>query len=293
MHLTFNIIGTVIFMFLLPLVLKIVPLIGGNIQRQIANAHTLFNVANTIIQLPFAKYLVKFVNKVIPGKEENQNALTLQYIDDRLLETPSIAVGQLMKEVVRMAKLASSNLTYSIDAFLKSDVKLVRKVEENEKTINFLEREITAFMVSLSNTSLSQHQSEIVTSLFHVVNDIERVGDHSDNIGELAEYKVDNKLNFSGKAYDDTTIIYKATKFAIEKAIEALENFDFKSAREVIANEPKIDSLEKSFRTEHIERLNKYICDPSSGAVFLDLISNLERVGDHSNNIAQMVLEFE
>lgn len=293
MHLTFNIIGTVIFMFLLPVVLKIVPMMGGGIQRQIANAHTLFNVSNTIIQLPFAQYLVSFVNKIIPGKDENQNTLTLQYIDDRLLETPSIAVGQLMKEVVRMAKVASSNLTYSIDAFLKSDDKLVRKVEENEKVINFLEREITAFMVSLSNTSLSQHQSEIVTSLFHVVNDIERIGDHSDNLGELAEYKMDNKLDFSEKACDDTMVIYKSTKFAIEKAIEALENFNFDSAREVIANEPKIDSLEKQFRAEHIERLNKYICDPASGAIFLDLISNLERVGDHSNNIAQMVLEFE
>lgn len=293
MHITFNIIGTLIFMCALPLVLRIVPLMGGGIQRQIANAHTLFNVTNTVIQLPFARYLVKFVNKIIPGKDENQNALTLQYIDDRLLETPSIAVGQLMKEVVRMGKLASANLTYSIDAFLKNDEKLIRKVEENEAVINFLEREITAFMVSLSNTSLSEHQSEIVTSLFHVVNDIERIGDHDDNIGELAQYKIDNRLDFSKKAYDDTTAIYEVTKFAADKAVEALEKFDFESAHKVIVNEPKIDSLEKQFRTEHIARLSKHICQPASGAIFLDLISNLERVGDHSNNIAQMVLAFE
>lgn len=126
-----------------------------------------------------------------------------------------------------------------------------------------------------------------------MVNDIERIGDHDDNIGELAQYKIDNRLDFSKKAYDDTTAIYEATKFAADKAVEALEKFDFESAHKVIVNEPKIDSLEKQFRTEHIARLSKHICQPASGAIFLDLISNLERVGDHSNNIAQMVLAFE
>lgn len=292
-HLTFNIIGTVIFMIALPLVLKIVPLMGGDVQRQIANSHTLFNVTNTIIQLPFLTYLVAFVNKLVPGEDERDNVMVLKYLDTRLLETPSIAVGQLVKEVTRMGQIASRNLESSIEALLNKDEKLILKVEENEEIIDFLNREITGYMVSLSNTSLSEYQSDIVTSLFHVVNDIERIGDHADNLGELARYRIENKIDFSETAIEDTKKIYKLTKFAVDKALDALENFNFASAHMVIENEQNIDNLEKEYRNQHIERLNKYICQPASGAVFLDLISNLERVGDHSNNIAEMVLSFE
>lgn len=292
-HLTFNIIGTVIFMIALPFVLKIVPLMGGDVQRQIANSHTLFNLTNTIVQLPFLTYLVRFVNKLVPGEDENNNVMVLKYLDSRLLETPSIAVGQLVKEVIRMGQLASLNLANSIDAFLNNDEKLTSKVVENEEVIDFLNREITSYMVSLSNTSLSEYQSDIVTSLFHVVNDIERIGDHADNLGELAQYKIENKLDFSDTAIEDTKRIYELTKFAVDKALEALQNFDFVSAHMVTDNEQKIDNLEKQYRNEHIERLNNYVCQPASGAIFLDLISNLERVGDHSNNIAEMVLTFE
>jgi len=290
-HLTFNVIGTIIFMLILPVVVMLIPKLGGDIQRQIANAHTLFNVTNTIIQAPFIVFLVKFVSWLVPGKDENEDVMTLEHLDRRLLETPSIAVGQLVKEVVRMGRLASKNLSTAIDAIINEDENAIKQVFNTEEVINFLEREITGFMVALSNTSLSEEQSELVSGLFHVVNDIERVGDHADNLAELAQYKIDNKLPFSESAISQLTEIYETVKSAIDSSIEALENSDFVKAEDVIETEVKIDELEKKFREDHIDRLSRGICNPVSGTVFLDILSNLERIGDHANNIAQMVLD--
>ncbi|MDO6353947.1 Na/Pi cotransporter family protein [Caloramator sp. CAR-1] len=290
-HLTFNIIGTIIFMLILPVVVKLIPVLGGDIKRQIANAHTMFNITNTLIQAPFIVFLVKFVNWLIPGKEDKEDVMTLEHLDRRLLETPSIAVGQLVKEVIRMGRLASKNLSTAIDAIINEDENAIKQVFNTEEVINFLEREITGFMVALSNTSLSEEQSELVSGLFHVVNDIERVGDHADNLAELAQYKIDNKLPFSESAISQLTKMYETVKFAIDSSIEALENTDFIKAEDVIETEGKIDELEKRFREDHIDRLSRGICNPVSGTVFLDILSNLERIGDHANNIAQMVLD--
>ncbi|MCX7904819.1 MAG: Na/Pi cotransporter family protein [Caloramator sp.] len=290
-HLTFNVIGTIIFMLILPVVVNLIPMLGGDIKRQIANAHTMFNVTNTIIQAPFIALLVKFVSWLVPGKDEKEDVMTLEHLDRRLLETPSIAVGQLVKEVIRMGRLASKNLSTAIDAIINEDENAIKQVFSTEEVINFLEREITGFMVALSNTSLSEEQSELVSGLFHVVNDIERVGDHADNLAELAQYKIDNKLPFSESAISQLTEMYETVKSAIDSAIEALETTDFVKAEEVIETEGKIDELEKRFRDDHIERLSRGICNPVSGTVFLDILSNLERIGDHANNIAQMVLD--
>ncbi|SKA93160.1 phosphate:Na+ symporter [Caloramator quimbayensis] len=292
-HITFNIIGTIIFMIAFKLVLYVVPLFGGDIKRQIANAHTLFNVSNMLIQAPFIALLVQFVNKVVPGKDEKEDVMVLKYLDSRLLETPSIAVGQVVKELVRMGKLASDNVTKAFEAFINEDERKISQVQEVEEIINFLDREITAFMVSLSKTSLSDYQSSIVSSLYHVVNDIERIGDHADNLSELAQYRIDKKLNFSDAAIEQLKDMVNTVKSAIDLSIDALENFNFDSAKKVLNAENEIDTMEKQLRKDHIERLNIGVCYPASGTVFLDIISNLERVGDHSTNIAQMVLDYE
>jgi phosphate:Na+ symporter len=289
-HLIFNVTGTIIFMSAFGLVLRVVPMFGGDIQRQIANAHTLFNVTNVCIQIWFIGVLVKIVNKLVPGKDEKSSSLTLEYLDIRLLETPSIAVGQVIKEVTRMGKLSSQNLGTAMQAFLTADEKLMNSVLNCETTINYLEREITGYLVSLSNTALSEHQSELITSLFHVVNDIERIGDHADNLGELARYKLDNKITFSEKAISDVTYMYETVKYSVDNSISALENFDIKSAHEAMDVEEKIDNMEEQLKKEHIIRLNKLECTPAGSSVYLELLTNLERVGDHSNNIAQMVI---
>ncbi|KEI04991.1 Na/Pi cotransporter family protein [Clostridium botulinum] len=290
-HLTFNTIGTIIFMAAFGLVLKIVPLFGGNLEREIANAHTLFNITNVMIQAPFIPLLVKFVNKVVPGEDTDGNALTLEYLDKRLLETPSIACGQVIKEITRMGKIAKDNLENSMCCFLNNDENLIQSVVEHENLINFLHREITDYMVCLSNTNLSEKQSELITSLFHVVSDIERIGDHADNIAELAEVKINDNLPFSDESLEDIKNMYELTKSAVDKTIFALEKFDSEAADEVIKIERNIDLLETQLRKEHVHRLNTRTCNAVSASIFVDLLTNFERVGDHSNNISQMVLE--
>ncbi|WMJ80381.1 Na/Pi cotransporter family protein [Clostridium sp. MB40-C1] len=290
-HLTFNTIGTVIFMLCLGLVLKIVPILGGDIQRQIANTHTLFNIVNVIIQVPFIPLLVEFVNKLVPGEDKADNVHNLEYLDKRLLETPSIACGQLVKEIVRMGKLSSRNLDNSMETFFTGNEELISSVLEQENLINFLQREITDYMILLANADLSQNQSQLVSSLFHVVSDIERIGDHSKNITELAELKINDSVMFSEKGLDDAREMYSAASEAVNYSIAALENFDHNKAKQVIEVESKIDTLEKKFRDEHFARLNNRECNTAGSAIFIDLVTNLERVGDHSTNIALMVLD--
>jgi phosphate:Na+ symporter len=139
-HLMFNVTGTIIFMSAFPLVLKFIPMLGGDVQRQIANAHTFFNVTNVLVQVWFIGVLVKIVTKFIPGEDKQSAALVLQHLDRRLLETPSVAVGQVVKEVVRMGNIASQNLTDSMNAFINSDEKLISSVNEHEELVNYLER---------------------------------------------------------------------------------------------------------------------------------------------------------
>jgi phosphate:Na+ symporter len=148
-------------------------------------------------------------------------------------------------------------------------------------------------MVALSNTSLSEEQSEIITSLFHVVNDIERIGDHSDNLSELAQYMLDGNLQFSETAIKELKYMYETAKYAVASSIAALENSDALEAKKAIEAESKIDDINKQLRTEHIARLNRHECNPESGTIFLEVVSNLERVGDHSDNIAEEVLNLK
>jgi len=291
LHFSFNTVGTIIFMSAFGLVLKFIPMLGGDIQRQIANSHTIFNIANVLIQAPFIALLVKFVNKLVPGEDENLSPFTLEYLDKRLLETPSIACGQVVKEIVRMGRIAADNLETSMTAFINNDSLLNETVLEKEKLINYLQREIIDYMVSLSNTNLSQSQSELITSLFHVVSDLERVGDHAKNIVELTEIKIQDNIEFSENALNDIHKIYNCTKKAIDSAITSLSTFNSQLAKEVIEIEGNIDVMEEQFRKSHIERLNARLCSPAGGAIYVDLLSNFERIGDHSNNIAHMVLD--
>lgn len=288
-HIIFNVTGTIIFMIAFPLTLKFVPMLGGNVQRQIANAHTIFNVSNVLIQVWFIGAIVMIVNKLVPGEDEKSSALTLKYLDVRLLQMPSIAVGQVVKEVIRMGKLSSENLCNAMKAFLKNDEDGMNSVIEQEITINYLEREITGYLVSLSNTHLSEKESKLIDSLFNVVTDIERIGDHADNLGELAREKLDKRIIFSEKAISDVSHMFETVKYCVDNAMLALENSDLEAANKAMEVEQKIDEMEEYLKREHVTRLNSLQCSLAGSAIYLELLTNLERVGDHSNNIAQMV----
>lgn len=289
-HLTFNIIGTIIFVLLLKPISSIIMYITPNdVGKQIANAHTFFNIANVIIQIPFVKYLVLFVNKVIP-QEEEEEILGIKYIDDRLLETPVIAVGQCSKEIVRMAEKSKEILEQAVESLYTEDEELIKKAMEGEDFVDLLEEEITKYLVKLSNTEISKKQIDVVTSMFRVVKDIERIGDHGKNIADLSSEKISKRLIFSEEAMKELNEIYKCVILALEKTILSFQNSDIELAREVYKLEDKIDELQDRLRDSDIKRLNSQACEARVSAIYLDIISNFERVGDHSLNIAEVVL---
>ena len=261
-----------------------------DVSRQIANAHTVFNIVNTMLLLPFSKYLIVIVNKIIPGEDEEEKAGP-KYIDDRLLETPVIAAGQVIKETIRMANKAKKNLELSMDAFSNQDEKLVEKVYENEKIINILEESITTYLVKLAKCEMSDREKDIVASTFHVINDIERIGDHAENVADLASQRINRDLSYSSDAMEELYEIYNYTVNALEISIESYANRDVEKARSIRAIESRINSSQKKFRDKHIKRLYDGKCNAYAGAIFLDLISNFERIGDHSTNIAESVIE--
>lgn len=288
MHLTFNIVGTIIFMIILQPVIWLVSLTATDVTRQIANAHTFFNLANVIIQLPFAALLIKFVIKVVPGEDKHEE-FELQYLDKRILETPTVAVVQIVKEIIRMGEIARANVKDGIDAILTYNDKLIDKIYANEKIINELEKKISEYLVSVANTAISEDQRYKVSGLFNTIHDIERIGDHAENLAEIAQYKVDNKIIFSKSAVEELKLISEKVDGALVNALEALKTENPVLVERVDDYEKTVDDLRDQFKEAHIKRLNEGSCNINAGVVFLDLITNLERVSDHSVNIADIV----
>ncbi|HZK40857.1 MAG TPA: Na/Pi cotransporter family protein [Atribacterota bacterium] len=289
-HLFFNIGGVVLFLFFINKFSYMVTLTSSSIPRQIANAHTLFNIINAAILLPFLSLFVKFIVKLLPGEE-----IVLKrgpvYLNKDMLNTPSLALSQATKELVRMGEMVESMLSDVMMSFVQNDLNILKSVYLKEGVVNTLEKEITKYLVLISQQSLSPKQSKILTDLMNIVNDIERVGDHAENLAELTEEKINEKLPFSEKALDELKFMFSKVQISLSKSISALKNRDIKLAQEVALKEDEIDKIEKGLRDNHIYRLNQGLCYPESGIIFLDLISNLERVGDHANNIGLMVID--
>ncbi|GAA0776167.1 Na/Pi cotransporter family protein [Clostridium subterminale] len=294
-HLSFNVIGSMIFLIppisnlLLNVVTTITPGATGEVvSRQIANAHTIFNVVNTILILPFTKYLVALVNFILPGEDEKE-ITGVKYIDDRLLETPTIAFGQATNEIIRMGILAKENLESALKGFTDNNQDSIDRVYKNEALINLLETDITRYLVKLSNSDIGDEQRTTIAAYFHVVNDIERIGDHAENIADLAKDKLSKNVKFSKDAIEELKVMVNTCIEALDHSIECFSDYSDKKALDVRGLEEKIDLLEKDLKVSHIKRLNSGSCDAIVGTIFLDLISNLERVGDHAVNIAEIL----
>lgn len=286
-HLFFNIIGIVLVLPILNIFITFVQSMGGTVARQVANAHTLFNVSVTIAIFPFAKYLVKLVNIILPGEDEKEQNGAI-YLDKNLLETPSVAFGQVVKETVRMANISKKNLELSIKGFLENDEDSIKLVYQNEKIINNLEKEITDYLIELSQLDLPIDGIKRFAPTYHAINDIERIGDHAENIADLSSEKLKHKIDFGDEAIKEVKLIYEKTIKALEFAISSYENRDSSDEKVIEFLEDEIDSLEKEFRNNNLKRLNEKACSANSSVVFLDLISNLERIGDHANNIGKL-----
>lgn len=294
-HLLFNLLGTLFFTLLIvvgvPYVKFIEMLTPGNAVRQIANGHTLFNILNTIIMFPLANKLVEMSKRLVPGKEEDAEAMQLMYLDKRILEAPPIAVVQIGKEIGRMGDLAKQNVIIAMKAFLDRDEQLIEEVYRREELINFLSEEITNYLVLINGLPLGNSDSELIGNLFHVVNDLERIGDHSENLAEYAEYVIKNDVTFSQSAEKELIEMEKMVVNALEDALVAIRTRDGDMAQCVESQEQAIDDMEEALRNAHIERLNNEQCSVRSGVIFLDIVTNLERIGDHATNLADTVLD--
>ncbi|MGI6712830.1 MAG: Na/Pi cotransporter family protein [Bacillota bacterium] len=289
-HVLFNIIGSIIFLALMPYYKSLVLLVSpaGDVARQIANAHTSFNLLNTIIFLPLISLLANVVTKIVPGEEKVTRKGPI-YLDQRMLNSPSIAISLANKEVIRMGELASDNLDNAMKIFTNRNKKLLKEVYEMEDLIDNLENDITEYLAKISQVGLTESISTFHTGLLHAVNDIERVGDHAHNIAHLAEISIEEEVHFSPVAVRELKNMHKFVLDTFKLSVQALSDGDMTLADKVLENEVKIDEMEKFLRKSHIGRLNEGQCVPHSGVIFLDIISNLERVGDHSTNIAAVV----
>lgn len=288
-HILFNLLGSLLFLALIQPFSAIMVGTAKTVPRQIANAHTVFNIGSTLLLLPFFNPFVKLITRLLPGEEGAAN-LGTKFLDPRMLKTPAVAIGSAHKEVLRMAVLAREMVSEALQAFEKEDLKLVAQVHQKEDILDSLEKEITSYLAELSVHSLTMEQSSQVAGLMHALNDLERIGDHSQTIAYLAELKAGDRLSFSPRALGDLQCMHGKVDLMLQQAITAFEKDDHAEARLVIQGDDEVDNLEKKLRKEHIKRINKKLCLPSSGVVYLDILSNYERIADHATNIAQVVL---
>lgn len=288
-HITFNLMGSTLFLILLRPFSELMIQTASTVPRQIANAHTMFNIANTAIMIPFFKPFVKLITLILPG-EESVVGLGPKFLDKRMLKTPAVAIGSAQKEVLRMASLAREMVKDALQAFIKEDHKLMAHVHQTEDILDSLEKEITIYLAEMAVHSLTMEQSNRVAGLMHAINDLERIGDHAQTIVNLADVKVGDRLRFSNAALEDLYHMHQTVDGMLEKVIIAFEKDDFEAARAVIEEDDVVDAMEKSLRKNHIERINYKRCLPVSGVVYLDILSNFERIADHATNIAQVVL---
>ncbi len=290
-HVIFNVAGTILFMLILPLVHDAVLWLGQdvNIRMQIAYAHAMFNITNTLIFLPLIPVLAWIVTKLVPGKMQ-EIEFRAKYLDERLLANPSIALGQAKHEIIRMGSVARDMLNDASEYFFNKDEKVANLALQKEQLINELDRKITEYMVKIQQSNLTADESAKASILMQTINDIERIGDHAENIVELAESRISQKVEFSEDAEKDLRDMLQLADHVVSKALHALEHDDEQAAEEVLTSEVELDRMESVFRKAHINRLNQGACSGNSGAIFLDIISNLERIGDHSKNIAQYIL---
>ncbi len=292
MHLLFNIIGTVIFSILSIIYFKMInPALGEGLITitQISIVHTSFNVATTVLLFPFSNgiiYLAKKLNKVKETEEEK----VIIHLDDRVLETPSVAVQLAVKEVIRMGNIALKNLDASVNCLYTKNPDEIEKVMKREEKIDNICDGINQYVVKICSKPISDIENTTATSLLHLVDDIERIGDHCENIAEIASEMYESKTTFSNTAMTELKEIVKHSFTSFAEAIKAFENFDVEAARNVVREEDIVDELRSKLRIAHIQRLASNECSAEPGIYFLDILTNLERISDHSLNIAQVVL---
>ncbi len=294
MHLMFNITGAVIFSIGAIIYFTMLnPAMGGDIitQTEISVIHTMFNIGTTILMIPLSGLIIKLAMKLNHVEDMNKtDESQLVHLDKRMLETPSLAVEGAKLETIRLGQIALENLQKAIRAITEKDQEMTEEVKNRETVIDRVCDNISEYLIKLCTLQISEKDNQMVTSLLNTISDMERVGDHAENIAELAEEMDREDIAFSDMALDELRTMTKATVSSYENALKALANDDITFAMKTAALEEQVDSLEKQLRASHIDRLSNAECSVNSGIHFLEMLGNLERVSDHAMNIAQVVL---
>ncbi|WP_300782248.1 Na/Pi cotransporter family protein [uncultured Acetatifactor sp.] len=299
-HFWFNVIGTVVLYAILFLaegpVMKLIWSVSSDNGRFVANAHTMIKIFQVIILFPFSGWIVKLSCLCVPGEDEKVNyreSYQLKYIGDKVVFNPATAVVEVIKELDRMASLASENLTRAMNALITLDEEDIREVYEVEKNINFLNHAITDYLVKINQTTLPIEDLKSLGALFHVVNDIERIGDHAENVADAARQRRETGLTISREAQKELGELLDMVIRLIRYSIDMFARSDESHMQDVIALEDSVDIKEKEMQRAHVERLTKGECTPEAGMMFSDIASGLERVADHATNIAFAVIAAE
>ena len=259
------------------------------IMVHIAVAHSTFNVLNTIIFLPLVSWLETIVIKIIPIKSEELEQKPV-VLEKHLLHTPLIALAQAKREIVRMTKRASKAVHEAVDGLITDDKAKLGNVRQIEDVIDNFQNEITSYLVALSREQLSDQVSRELPVLLHTVNDLERVGDHAVNIVEIAERKIEQKMSFSDPAKAESEQLKNEVNQMLGHILAVLQNGDSQEAKSALVNEENLNKMQVDFRRNHVRRMSDGVCAPEKGLIFIDLVDNIEKIGDHLTNIAQAAL---
>ena len=292
-HLLFNIIGTVIIYIALFVagdqIVELIKSISTDNGRFVANAHTLIKIAQVIMLFPFTGWLVKMTYLIVPGEDQKvgyRESYQLKYIGDKVVFNPATAVVEVVKELERMASLAEENLNRAMNALITLDEEDIEEVYEVEKNINFLNHAITDYLVKINQTTLPIEDLNSLGALFHVVNDIERIGDHAENVADAARQRKEEGVSISKEAQKELGDMLEMVNKIIRYAVEMFAKSDETHMQEIITLEDQVDEKERELQKKHVERLTKGECSPEAGMIFSDIVSGLERVADHATNIA-------
>lgn len=293
MHLLFNIIGTVLFSIVAIIYLKTVNpawATGTITQTQISMVHTIFNIATTVMLFPLSDYIIKLAKKI--GKvEDGEKDDSMVLLDERMMETPSLALQSLFSEVIRMGHIVEKSLQVAKDVLFSLNEDEIQLLREDEETVDKLSAGITSYAIKLTSLQISQREHQDVAHILQVVSDMERISDYCENISEFAEALAEKKVMFSEVGREHLTEMIEVCTDSYLNALKAFEENDKDSALKTIEKETEADGMEISLRAKHIERLTNNQCNTEAGIVFLDTLVCMERISDHARNIAEEVLE--
>ena len=299
-HFWFNVIGTVILYVILfaaeDLVMQAIWAVSADKGRFVANAHTIIKIFQVIILFPFSGWIVRLSCACVRGEDRKVNyreSYQLKYIGDKVVFNPATAVVEVIKELDRMASLASENLNRAMYALITLDQEDITEVYEVEKNIDFLNHAITDYLVKINQTTLPIEDLKSLGALFHVANDIERIGDHAENVADAAVQRKEMGFVFSKDAQKELGEMLDMVNTLIQYSVNMFATGNESHMQDVISLEDKVDAKEKEMQKTHVQRLAKGECSPEVGMVFSDIVSGLERVADHATNIAFAIINAE